>query len=646
MSNVRFDNVGMWWEDYEPPKSARGSNDRRARTVPVPDTKWTPPRDFPNLANVKRIGFDTETRDENLIERGPGFLRKDAHVVGVTVATTDAAWYFPIRHEYESQRSLNMDPAKVFAFVDDVFSRDISIVGANLMYDLEAMRAEGVRHPRGVLHDVQFAEPLIDEEARSYALETLGRKYLGEGKTSSQLYDWCAASFGGEANGKQRKNLWRSPPTLVGPYAESDGILPLRILAKQARVLQDEELWELYKLECRLIPLLLDMRFRGVRVDVAKAEQVLAWLRAEARKAQDEIPHVDVWAPESLEAAFTKAGVELARTEAGNPSFRKEWLEACPHPLAKAILRVRMYEKAANPFVESYLLGNQIDGRVHCQFNPLRSDDYGTVSGRFSSSNPNLQNIPSRDKVLGPMLRGLFIPEEGCLWRRGDYSQIEYRMLAHYAVGKSPTEKASAAMIRRRFRDDPKTDFHEMTQDIVLAETSITLDRKPAKNLNFGLVYGMAEEKTTRSLGVSAELGKRLYDAYHEAMPCVRYTYKSAERLAKRRGFIRTILGRRRRYARKDAAFFTALNACLQGSAADVMKKAMVDCYEAGLFAEDACGIPHLTVHDELDWSEQRTERAQKAFIECERVMTTGIEHIKVPLMVEMSTGANWGDCA
>jgi DNA polymerase I-like protein with 3'-5' exonuclease and polymerase domains len=391
------------------------------------------------------------------------------------------------------------------------------------------------------------------------------------------------------------------------------------------------------------------MRFRGVRVDLEKAKFTAQWLRAEAKKAQAGLPGVDVWSADSIARAFDKAGLQYPRTAAGNPSFTRPWLETQHHPLAVAVLRVRQCEKAANPFVESYILEDHHNGRVHCQFNQLRSDDYGAVSGRFSSSNPNLQNIPARDEVIGPMLRSLFIPEEGCLWRRADYSQIEYRLLTHYAVGPNGEE------LRERYRKDPKTNYHRMTEAMVLEETGVELGYKPAKNLNFGMVYGMGEDKLTRSLGVSPELGARLSNAYHTAMPSIRATYKAAERLALRRGYIRTILNRRRRFNRFEKNKFNpdreqragthkSLNGLLQGGAADIMKKAMVDCYEAGLFAEDLCGIPHLTVHDELDWSDIGTVRAAEAFAEVEHIMTTGVQ-LKVPLLLEMSTGANWGDC-
>lgn len=640
---MRFDERGMWWEDLPPQRGP--SQGRAIRSIAVPRTGWVAPREFPNLSGATFLGLDTETKDPELRERGPGMVRGAGHVVGVSLATDHMAWYFPLRHEYTPEQSFNLDPEKVFAYLRDVLGTSIPKIGANLMYDLEALRAEGVK-VNGPLIDVQYAGPLLNENARSYSLDTLAHQYLGTGKDTDLLYRWCADSFGGDADEDQRANIWRAPPSLVGPYAEIDALAPIQIYAKQRKELEAQGLTKLFTMESELIPLLLDMRFRGVRVDVSKAERVLAWLRNEAKKAQDQLGGVDVWSGESLAPAFDKHKIIYPRTEAGNPSFTKDFLEHHPHPFAQGVFRVRMYEKAANPFVENYVLGAQHNGRIHCQFHPLRSDSYGTVSGRFSSSNPNLQNIPSRDPILGPMLRGLFIPEDGCRWRRRDYSQIEYRLLAHDAVGEGAEE------IRERYRKDPTTDFHAMTGGMVTHHTGIVLDRKPTKNLNFGLVYGMGKGKTVRSLGVDTDIGIRLYDAYHEALPCVKKTYQSAQRLASRRGYIKTLMQRRRRYdqwetdpdtkVKKRAFTHTALNARLQGGAADIIKRAMVECYRAGIYT--VIGAPHLTIHDELDNSDDESPEMRAAYAEEKRIMETCVR-LKVPLLVDDSSGAHWGEC-
>lgn len=641
---TRIDNVGMWWADF-PIERTSGPRQDYMRVVDPPPTGWTPPQNFPNLDGVKVIGFDTETKDLELLERGPGGVRGTGHLVGLSVATTDQAWYFPMRHEYAPQSSYNLDPDRVMAWAEDLLRGPALKVGANLLYDCEMVRAAGVT-VHGPFYDVQFAEPLLDEHAHSYSLDKIATKYLGQGKETPLLYQWCADSFGGKADGSQRKNIWRAPPSLVGPYAQADALLPLQVRLKQQAQLDAENLNRLLDIEHRLIPLLMDMRFRGVRVDLDAAQQTLAWLRSQAAQGQAQLGQLDVWANAQIAKAFDAAGLQYPLTAAGGPSFTRQYLETVDHPLARNLLIVRNYEKAANPFVESYILGGQVNGRVYTQFHPLRNDEYGTVSGRFSSSNPNLQNIPARDKVLGPRLRGLFVPEVGCTWRRYDYSQIEYRLLAHDALGHGADE------IRARYQRDKAINFHRLTLDMVRELTGVELDYKPAKNLNFGMVYGMGKDKTVRSLGTSYDLGLKLWESYHEANPYVRQTYKGAERLVNRRGWIRTLLGRRRRfpeiitndYGRQvRVGAHKALNARLQGGAADVMKKAMVDCYEAGVF--DVLGPPHITVHDELDVSDDGTPAAAQAAREMQHIMETCVT-LKVPLLVEVSGGPNWGACA
>lgn len=645
----RLDDIGFMWEDHPVIKAVRG--ERRTVNVAPPVTGWRPPTEFPNLRGVKLLGLDTETKDPLLREKGPGTFRGDSHIVGVSVATDDRSWYFPIRHEYEAERALNLDAEHVLAWLrEEVAAEPRAYVGANVLYDLEHLRAEGVEFAHGTsFHDVQFAEALIDEEARSYALDVIARTYLGEGKGSDILYAWCAQSFGGEVTGSQRRNIWRAPPSLVGPYAEADARLPLQVLQAQWPLLERDELLEVYELESALIPLLLDMRFAGVRVDVQRAERVLTLLREKASIAHEQLNGINVWANEDIAAVLDAEGLPYERSATGRPSFTKEWLATCKHPIARLILEARMYEKAANPFVESYLLENAVKGRVHGQFHPLRSDSNGTVSGRFSSSNPNLQNIPSRDEVLAPMLRGLFIPEQGAVWVRTDYSQIEYRLLVELAVAMGAR---GATEMLKRYEASPDTDFHVMTMELVREITRVELARKPAKGLNFGLVYGMGRDKLIASLGVSRAQGNRLYEAYFAALPAVKTALKMAMTQAQYLGYVQTILGRRKRFSRMEEGFdgqqqraFThkALNSILQGSAADVMKRAMVRCYEAGLlFTDDV--TTHLTVHDELDLSVHPTRAGREALREIKALQEAAVE-TRVPLLVDVTEGKNWGEC-
>lgn len=671
----RFDSIGMFWAD-----EAIQSGKRTITRVqpPIPDTGWRPPRDFPNLSAARVISIDTETKDVDLEDHGPGWGRGSGHLVGISMGTEDGhRWYFPMRHEIEPED--NMNPENVLAFARDALGRaNQPKVGANISYDVGWLQEEGVE-VKGQLIDVQYAEALLDERAQ-VNLDTLGEKYLGLGKESSLLYRWCADFYGGAPTGKQRANIYRTPPRLTGPYAESDADIPLRVAEKQYPLLHKEGLIDLFNMECGMIRLMMKMRLAGVRVDLAKAEELQATLLersvAEKLKIRDLVGFdVDINSAESLARAFDHRGLRYGKTaKSGKPSFTKSFLEGIEDPLADHIREIRKCEKLRGTFVESYILNSHIGGRVHGQFHPLRGDATGTRSGRFSSSTPNLQNLPSRDEELAPMVRGLFIPDEGHrLWRRYDYSQIEYRFLIHYAVNQAMDGSLTGAdKVREFFNAHPETDYHEMTLDMVapIAGWDVSTKalrkfwRKPIKNINFGLIYGMGVKKLSADLGLSSKEGKDLFEKYHQAVPFARATMDSCIHEARSYGTISTILGRKSRFDLWEqegsygsialpyevavlqyrnlqrAHTHKALNRRLQGSAADLMKKAMYDCWTQGVF--DETGVPRLTVHDELDFSDPGGK--DDAFRHMQHIMETAIP-LSIPVKADYEAGLDWGHC-
>lgn len=655
---MRVDSIGMFWEDV--PSGGRGSKVVRVMP-PIPDTGWLPPTYLPDLSRARVISIDCETYDPELLDHGPGWARGKGHIVGVSVgADGGGRWYFPIRHEVEPEH--NWPPETVLAWLRDTLANPAQPkVGANLMYDVGWLRHEGVT-VAGEPVDVQYAEALLDERAE-VALETLAQKYLGEGKESSLLYRWCADFYGGKPNGAQRANIYRSPPRLVGPYAESDADLPLRVAVAMYPHLVREGMVDLFRMECDLIPMLIDMRFAGVTVNIPRAEELRETLaereKLEAAKLRNLVGFdVDINSAETLARAFDKVGLGYNKTAKGKPSFTKDFLKAVQHPVADHIREIRKLAKLRGTFVESYILNSHVNGRVFGQFHPLRGDEGGTRSGRFSSSTPNLQNLPSRDDELAPLVRGLFIPDPGHQqWRKYDYSQIEYRFLAHFAVGPMSDE------IRRIFNADPTTDYHVMTQELVHRQTGQLLDRKPIKNINFGLIYGMGVDKLAGGLGLSVKAGKELFAAYHKGAPFAKATMEACSEEARDTGIITTILGRKSRFDLwepqgwgsegmalpyeqailkygqiRRAYTHKALNRRLQGSAADMMKMAMWRCYKDGVFAET--GIPRLTVHDELDFSDPGGKDA--AFREMRNILENAMP-LRIPIKADCDIGPDWG---
>lgn len=650
---MRPDAVGIFWQDYAAERSSRG--ERTRPLPPIPDTGWRPPTDFPRLEAAKVLAIDTETKDPELRERGPGFQRGDACVVGLAVGTDDGhRWYFPMRHEVGGG---NMDPDMVLRWARDELGRATQPkVGANLLYDLEALAAEGV-HVAGELVDVQAQESLLDEH-REKNLDALGERYLQEGKAGHALYQWCADAYGGRPGHLQRANIYRAPAALVGPYAEGDVDLPLRIMQQQRVLLAQQGMIDLAYMENGLLPMLLAMRRRGVRIDTAGADQLDSRIGQEL-EALRKLHGVEPWNAGQIAARCDALGLPYPNTAKGAPSFTAAWLKAQSDPFLLAVARMRALDKMRGTFVQGHIMGHLVGDRVHCQFHALKGDDYGAVSGRFSSSNPNLQNIPSRDDELAPLLRGLFLPEPGEDWVRFDWSQIEFRLLVHYARGKGAAEAV------RRYNEEPDTDFHQMVNEWVFGGDPSM--RKPSKNINFGLVYGMGKNKLAAQIGRSPEAAEQLFATYHGTLPFVKDTFDAAAQMASNRGYVSTLMGRRARFdlyeprdwkkakevtaVSRDAVpedwlpvrrayTHKALNRILQGGAADIMKRAMLDIWNSGVC--DVLGAPLVTVHDELGWSAPRTEAARAALAHAQHIMETCVK-LKVPLVAEREQGADWG---
>lgn len=668
---ARTDLSGMFWEDVQATRASGVREERKA--LPVPDSDWRPPTEFPNLRGASHLSLDVETYDPELIDHGPGWARGKGHLVGVSIgAPGGGRWYFPMRHEIEPE--YNLEPAKVLAWLKDTLEDPRQPkLGANLLYDIGWLQHEGV-NVKGQLIDVQFAESLLNESG-DVNLEHLGQLYLGEGKESNLLYRWLSDSYGGPANGTARKNIYRSSPRTTGPYAESDADIPLRVIKYQYPRLAAENLLQVFDVECRLIPLLIAMRFRGVKVDLGRAEvfreELIQLERVETTKI-DTIAgmHVDIGSASSLSRAFDALGLVAGKTEKGNKSFDKKIMEAIDHPFTKAILELRKMETLRKTFIEGAILESHVGGRVYCQFNPLRGDDSGTRSGRFSSNNPNLQNIPSRDEILAPRMRGLFLPDDGYSeWYKGDYGQIEYRFLVHYAQGQGSEE------VREHFRKFPDTDYHEIALDMVAPYAGWDIStkalrkhwRKPIKNINFGLAYGMGQAKLSRDLSLTRQEGKKLFENYHRALPFVQATMDWTSDTAEKEGFITTILGRRSRFELWEPEKYTkraiplpyekaikkygqvrraglhkSLNRKLQGSAADLLKMGMLLSWDAGIF--DVLGVPQLTVHDELDGSHNPTPEREEALAAMVNIMETAIP-LSIPVKFEVDRGVDWGHC-
>jgi len=608
----------------------------------APESNWSIPDIFPKFGDTERIAIDLETYDPHLLTSGPGWATNRGYMVGVGVATKDWKGYFPIRHEGGG----NLDEAVVLRWLQNTLSAtNREVIFHNALYDVGWLRREGV-DVKGKILDTMFAAPIVDENRYSYSLDALGQTYCGEKKDESLLQD-AALAWG--INPKAE--MYKLHSKYVGPYGEQDAALTLKLYEKLRMELREQNLEPIYEMECKLIPLLLEMRWRGVRVDEQKAEDVSKNLSLQEQKLQIEIKRkygedVNLWANASLQKIFDKNNLAYPRTEKGMPSFQRQWLESHEHELPQMIVRARKLNKARTTFIDKMISEHAVDGRIHAEAHPLRSDAGGTVSGRFSYSNPNLQQVPARDPELGTMIRSLFIPEEGCQWGLFDYSQQEPRLTVHYANRMGLIGAKDAVTAYR----DKNADFHQIVADMA------NIPRKQAKNINLGLSYGMGKQKLIKELGLGDTEAQALLTKYHEKVPFIRGLQDQCARVALDRGYIKTLAGRRCHFdlwehkyedsmplpleeARekygdvlKRSYTYKALNRLIQGSAADMTKLAMLGLWEEGI-------VPHVQVHDEVDISIEDEEQAAKV----SRIMENCVE-LAVPLVVDTELGASWGE--
>lgn len=632
------------------------------RMPDIPASDWRPPTEFPNLAMATDLSFDVETKDPDLKEMGAGWARQGGHMVGFSVGArardgTRGKWYFPFEHTVQSE--MNMDKAQCLSWLNYTLGQGRPIAGANLTYDMGYLSDENI-YPTGDFYDTYMASKLIDFDAPAGLDDAASRYGVGH-KVTGVLQEWCEAAY----QGNYRANLHRAPVTLVGPYAEMDAVLPIDVMDHQVRELVKLGLWDVFRMECDLIPLMVQMRKRGMRVDIDKASRLHEKLEGDialeyAKLYQLTGQHVSVNANADLARIFDAAGIRYPRTEAGNPSFVKEWLEKQEHPIALQVLRIREYLKIRGTFIQSYILENHKNGYVHGTFN-----QFGARTGRLSSSGGmNLQNIPART-ALGLQVREIFVPDYGHVGMLSkDYASVEYRMLAHFAQGPSGDR------VRQIFVDDPKTDYHQMTIDLVKEQTGMLIKRKPIKTVNFGLVFGSGEPKLASMLKMTLDAAKVLFKAYHKGAPYVRDTMDWCSDTAERDGMIRSFMGRINRFDnwepkryedREDftlrhgaasakwgshriqrAGLYKALNYLLQGSAAEAMKMGMLKMWKSGALA--VTGVPSATVHDECLWSQvDRSREQEEAYKEIERCMAYSLQ-FKVPLICDTENGPSWGE--
>ena len=606
-----------------------------------PQTEWLPPENFPDLSTHPEIAIDLETKDPSLIKMGSGSVVGNGDVTGIAVAVSGWSAYYPIAHEGGG----NMDRKKVLKWFQGVLNTSSIKIFHNAMYDVCWIRALGLSI-NGKIVDTMIASALVDENQMRYDLNNCSKRYTGKTKNETDLYQ-AAKDWGVDA----KAEMYKLPAIYVGAYAEKDAELTYQLWQELKKEINLQDINSIFELETELFPCLVDMRFLGVRVDVEGAHKLKKQLLEQEKECLQLVKKetqvdVQIWAARSIAKVFDKLKLDYDRTEKTSaPSFTKNFLVNHPHPLVKHIARAREINKAHTTFIDT-IIKHSYKGRIHAEINQLRGDNGGTVTGRFSYSNPNLQQIPARNKDLGPRIRSLFIPEEKHTWGCFDYSQQEPRLVVHYATLQNLY--GVDEVLEAYQKGD--ADFHTIVAD--MAE----IPRLQAKTINLGLFYGMGKNKLQAELGVSKEKADGLFKRYHHKVPFVKQLMDNVMQRAQESGKIRTLLGRLCRFhlwepnqfgihkalphdkaltehgpGIKRAYTYKALNKLIQGSAADMTKKAMLELHKEGI-------IPHIQVHDELDISVKDKQQAELI----KNLMEDAVS-LEVPNKVDYESGPNWG---
>ena len=612
--------------------------------------EWVPVESLPVTPDgIKEIAVDLETKDPRLRSHGPGWPTGNGEVAGIAIAYEGFNSYFPFGHEGGG----NLDKSLIKKW----FTREIAKYPAdkifhNAAYDVGWLRRLGIK-VEGRLIDTMLAAPLIDENRRYYSLNSVCYDYLGEMKSEATLRE-AAEEFGVDP----KAEMYKLPAAYVGEYAEADARLTLDLWQHFKALLSQEDLWQIFNLETEVLPLCIDMTWNGVRIDLEQAERLKQKLLRETKSTLSKIKKqtgldCELWAAASISKVFDYHKIPYGRTKTGLPSFTKNFLQNHPHPVAQQIAEARETDKIGNTFLSSIFRYAE-NGRIHGHINQLRSEGGGTVSGRLSMSNPNLQQIPARNPRFAKAIRGLFLPEEGEKWASLDYSQQEPRILVHYASLIGKRGLTGASLFVKAYRANPKTDFHQMVADIA------KIPRKQAKVMNLALMYGMGQTRLAESLDVTVEEAKGLIHQYHQQVPFVKELMDSVQRHVggpMGSGFVRSLLGRKCRFNLwepnlfvsskalpkeqatieygnniKRAYTYKSLNRLIQASAADQVKKAMCEIYQTGK-------VPLIQIHDELAFSVKDLEEAKAL----QEIMETCVD-LQVPSPTDAALGPNWGN--
>lgn len=583
------------------------------------------------MSKQTRISVGTETTSTN---------PRWAEIVGYSFAWREGeAFYVPVR---APQGELQLDPQATLTILRPILEEpEIEKVGQNLKYDIVVLRNVGVEL-RGVAFDTMVADYLLVPGERSHNMDDLASRYLNHNTIPiKQLV----------GSGKKQIGMDEVPVDKVAQYAAQNADVPLRLSAILEKKLETEGLDELFgSLELPLIEVLAELEFNGIKVDVDRLRELSDRYGERMAKLETEIYELaegefNIDSPKQLsKILFEQLGLPVLKKTKTGPSTDAEVLGqlAKEHPLPAKIIEYRQNAKLKSTYVDALpTLVHPKTGRVHTSF---KQDVAAT--GRLSSMEPNLQNIPIRTEE-GREIRSAFLPgDEGWLLLTADYSQIELRVLAHFS-GDDALQEAFAE--DRDIHSQVASEVYGVSPDEVTGDM-----RRSAKAVNFGVIYGQSPFGLAKALDIEKEDAAAFIDAYFARYTGVAAFIKKVLEECRANGYVSTILGRRRAVQGvRDPSRFgdsrqrtlperIAINTVIQGSAADLIKQAMINV-SGRLQREKLRARMLLQIHDELVFEVPSDELTELAALVNEEMTAAG--RLNVPLKVDAKAGRNWAEC-
>lgn len=548
------------------------------------------------------LTLDFETHDPNIsLKKGAGWVFADFQVLGASYKIGDAPALFTADMEH----------------LAEVVKKAKAIIFHNAQYDVGCLHRLGIDYKDKTLIDTLILAKLFDNTLLSYSLDNLSFDFLGERKDYAALEE-AASKLGIRKYMSAMKDMFEAFPDLVARYANQDVELTYKLSQWFKKHLYQDAL-NLIPFYSDLIKALVLWRSLGVRIDEAQAERsstILSALHDEHMAIfEGYCPGVNIESTKQLSEAFRSLGLVPGTSAKGGDSVDSKWRSLQDHPAVTALESAKKYQKLRREFVDG-LLSRAENGRVYPEINIMGAAE----TGRFSSSNPNIQQVPKRDEVATELIRRLFIPESGESWYSLDFSSQEPRLQVHYAY---ITQCEGASTLREAFLTNSQHDLHQQVADLA------GIDRRTAKTINLGISYGMGVKKLAIALKLSEEESKSLIRKYNTLTPYLHQLNKAVQQSGISKGYVKTILGRR--LAMDLEKPYKALNKLIQGSAADQTAMAMVMAYREGIRIS-------FSVHDELNISASNDKDA----LRLKEIMETSID-MRVPCFTEILRGSSWG---